>query len=566
MRRVALGLMTVILSSGITMAADRPAGHSFATRSVVHAQHGMVAAAHPLAVEIGLEVLKDGGSAVDAAIAVNAALALMEPTSCGLGGDLFAMVWDPETETLHGLNGSGRAPAALTADKVPAEPDGTIPVYSPYSWTVPGCADGWFELHAKFGRLPMSRLLEPTIGAAREGAPVPRVIAGGWARGAAKFKDMPGFAEVFMPGGKTPAEGELFANPALADTLERMAEGGRDAFYGGETARALVTFSDKVGGFFSMDDLADHSSEWVDPVSTTYRGHTLWELPPNGQGIAALQILNLIEGFDIAAMGRDSADFWHLLVEAKKIAYEDRARFYADMAFSELPIETLISKEYAAERAKLIDMNRAARSIEPGNPGLGHGDTTFLVVADSSGQMVSLIQSNYTGFGSGYVVPELGFGIQDRGALFTLEEGHPNFLEPGKRPFHTIIPAFFGANGVPDMAFGVMGGDMQPQGHIQIVVNMVDFGMDLQEAGDAARFHHTDSSEPTGTVMSDGGVLHLESGVSAEIKRELMKRGHHIEEITPVVFGGYQAIRLNAETGVYAGATESRKDGMAAGY
>lgn len=565
MRRVVILAMAVMMT-GPSFSADRPEGHSFATRSVVHAEHGMVAAAHPLAVQIGLDVLKDGGSAVDAAIAVNAALALMEPVSCGLGGDIFAMVWDPETETLHGLNGSGRAPAALTADKVPAEPDGTIPVYSPYSWTVPGCVDGWFELHGKFGRLPMSRLMEPTINAARDGAPVPRVIAAAWARGAAKFKDMPGFAEVFIPGGEIPAEGELFANPKLANTLERMASGGRDAFYGGETARALVAYSEKVGGFFSLADLANHTSEWVEPVSTTYRGHTVWELPPNGQGIAALQILNLLEPYDLAAMGRDNPDFWHLLIEAKKIAYEDRARFYADMAFNELPVAELISKDYAAERAELLDMTRAAKSIDPGNPGLDNGDTTFLVVADSTGQMVSLIQSNYTGFGSGYVVPELGFGIQDRGALFTLEEGHPNYLEPGKRPFHTIIPAFMGENGVPNMPFGVMGGDMQPQGHIQIVINMVDFGMDLQEAGDAARFRHTGSSAPTGTLMTGGGTVHLESGVSTEIRRELMRRGHRIQELAAPGFGGYQAIRRNPNTGVYAGATESRKDGVAAGY
>jgi gamma-glutamyltranspeptidase/glutathione hydrolase len=567
MRRAALAAMAVLMIlGGDGAAADRPDGRAFATRSVVHARHGMVAAAHPLAVEIGLEVLKDGGSAVDAAIAVNAALGLMEPTSCGLGGDLFAMVWDPETTRLVGLNGSGRAPAALTPDKVPAEPDGTIPVYSPYAWTVPGCVDGWFQLHARFGRLPMARLLAPTIAAAREGAPVPRVIASSWARGAARFADMPGFAEVFMPDGRPPAEGEPFANPALADTLERIAGGGRDAFYGGETARALVAFSDKVGGFFSLDDLANHSSEWVEPVSTTYRGWTLWELPPNGQGIAALQMLNILERYDLAAMGRDSADFWHLLVEAKKVAYEDRARFYADPAFAELPVAELISKAYAAEREKLIDMSRAARRLEPGNPALCDGDTTFLVAADSTGQMVSLIQSNYTGFGSGYVVPELGFGIQDRGALFSLEEGHPNVLAPGKRPFHTIIPAFLGERGVPDMAFGVMGGDMQPQGHVQIVVNLVDFGMDLQEAGDAPRFHHTGSSEPTGTVMTDGGELHLESGVPFEIRRELDRRGHRIVEISPVVYGGYQAIRRDPATGVYAGATESRKDGMAAGY
>ncbi len=566
MRRAATLTVLATMMTTASVAADRPEGRSFATRSVVYAKHGMVAAAHPLAVDIGLAVLSDGGAAVDAAIAVNAALAFMEPTSCGLGGDLFAMVWDPSTETLHGLNGSGRAPAALSADQVPAEPDGTIPVYSPYAWTVPGTVDGWFELHERFGVLPMSRLLRPTIEAAREGAPVPRVIAGSWARGAARFAEMPGFAEVFMPGGRAPAEGELFANPALAATLERVAEGGRDAFYGGETARALIAFSDEFGGFFSVEDLADHTSEWVEPVSTGYRGWTLWELPPNGQGIAALQILNLIEPYDVAAMGRDNPDFWHLLVEAKKIAYADRARYYADPAFNELPVAELISEKYAAERAKLIDMQRAARSVVPGNPALGHGDTTFLVAADASGQMVSLIQSNYTGFGSGYVVPSLGFGIQDRGALFSLDPEHPNFLEPGKRPFHTIIPAFLGEHGAPDMAFGVMGGDMQPQGHVQIVVNLVDFGMDLQEAGDAPRFHHTDSSEPTGTVMTDGGVLHLESGVSAEIRRELMRRGHRIVEITPVVFGGYQAIRRDPDSGVYAGATESRKDGMAAGY
>jgi gamma-glutamyltranspeptidase/glutathione hydrolase len=392
------------------------------------------------------------------------------------------------------------------------------------------------------------------------------VIAAAWARGAAAFQDMPGFAEVFMPGGTIPAEGELFANPALADTLERMAEGGRNAFYGGETAEALVAYSNKVGGFFTLDDLAGHTSEWIEPVSTTYRGHTVWELPPNGQGIAALQILNLLERYDLAAMGRDNPDFWHLLIEAKKIAYADRARFYADMSISEIPVTELISKEYAVERAKLIDMTRAARSIEPGNPGLEHGDTTFLVAADSSGQMVSLIQSNYTGFGSGYVVPELGFGIQDRGALFTLQEGHPNFLEPGKRPFHTIIPAFMGADGVPNMAFGVMGGAMQPQGHIQIVINLVDFGMDLQEAGDADRFRHSGSSSPTGTVMSGGGTVHLESGVSTEIRRELMRRGHRIQELTAPGYGGYQAIRLNPDTGIYAGATESRKDGVAAGF
>jgi gamma-glutamyltranspeptidase/glutathione hydrolase len=550
----------------VVFAADRPEGRAFATRSVSYARHGMVAAAHPLAVQVGLDVLKAGGSAVDAAVAVNAALGFLEPTSCGLGGDLFAMVWDPKSETLHGLNASGRAPQSLSIDRVPAEKDGTIPTYSVYSWTVPGCADGWFELHAKFGKLPMADVLGPAATMAREGAPVPQVIAAGWARGAERFKGMPGFAEVFMPGGRAPAEGEVFANPALAGTLELLADGGRDVFYEGEIARRIVAFSEEVGGFFTREDFTAHRSEWVEPISTTYRGLSVWELPPNPQGLAALQMLNILEGFDLAAMGRDSTDFWHLLIEAKKLAFEDRARYYADMKFAEVPVAALLDKGYAAERATLIDMQRAAETIVPGNPLLDHGDTTFLVTADSSGMLVSLIQSNYTGFGSGYVVPSLGIGIQDRGALFSLDPDHPNALVPGKRPFHTIIPAFMGSNGVPDTAFGLMGGDMQPQGHVQIVVNLVDFGMNLQEAGDAPRFHHTGSSEPTGTVMSSGGVLHLEHGLPPEVYRDLAKRGHRIEEINPAVFGGYQIIRRDPATGVLAGATESRKDGMAAGY
>jgi gamma-glutamyltranspeptidase/glutathione hydrolase len=565
MHRAFLAVLLMVVTT-VVIAADRPEGRSFATRSVSYARHGMVAAAQPLAVQVGLDVLKAGGSAVDAAIAVNAALGFLEPTANGLGGDLFAMVWDPETEKLYGLNASGRAPVSLTIDKVPAEENGTIPIYSVYSWTVPGCADGWFELHGKFGRLPMEDVLRPAAKLAREGAPVPQVIAGGWARSIRRFKDKPGFAEVFMPGGRAPKEGEVFANPALAHTLDRLAAGGRDAFYKGEIAEQIVTFSDKVGGFFSMQDLANHSSEWVEPISTTYRGLTVWELPPNPQGLAALQMLNILEGFDVAAVGRDSTDFWHLMIEAKKLAYEDRARYYADMSFADVPVAALLDKGYAAERAKLIDMQRAAKTVEPGNPALDHGDTTFLVTADENGMLVSLIQSNYTGFGSGYVVPEVGIGIQDRGALFSLDPNHPNALEPGKRPFHTIIPAFMGWNGVPDTAFGVMGGDMQPQGHVQIVVNLVDFGMNLQEAGDAPRLHHTDSSEPTGTVMIDGGVVHLEKGLSPEIYRDLAKRGHAIEEVNPVVFGGYQAVHRNPETGVLAGATESRKDGMAAGY
>ncbi len=555
-----------IVAAAPGIAADRPEGRPFATRSVTVARHGMVAAAHPLAVQIGVDVLKRGGSAVDAAIAVNAALGLMEPVSAGLGGDLFAMVWDPATGKLYGLNGSGRAPLALTPDKVPAEKDGTIPVYSPYAWTVPGCADAWFELHARFGRLPMKELLAPTIAYAREGVPVPQVIAGSWAHSVARFREKPGFADVFLPGGRAPAEGEPFANPTLAHTLELLAAGGRDAYYRGEIAEKIVAYSKRVGGFFAEEDFARHTSEWQEPISTTYRGTTVWEMPPNGQGLAALELLNVLERFDLKAMGRDNPDFWHVLVEAKKLAFADRARYYADPAFFPAPVAALLDKGYAARQAGRISMERAARSVDPGNPALRHGDTTFLVTADERGMMVALIQSNYTGFGSGYVIPELGFGLQDRGALFSLQAGSPNVLAPGKRPFHTIIPAFLGRDGKPSMAFGVMGGDMQPQGHAQIVVNLVDFGMNLQEAGDAPRFYHTEDSEPTGTVMANGGALSLESGVPQDVRQALLRRGHRLVEANGIVFGGYQAIRRDPATGVLFGATESRKDGFAAGY
>jgi gamma-glutamyltranspeptidase/glutathione hydrolase len=547
-------------------AADRPEGRSFATRSVTVARHGMVAAAHPLAVGIGVDVLKRGGSAVDAAIAVNVALALMEPVACGPGGDLFALVWDPAAGTLHGLNASGRAPLALTPDKVPPEEDGTIPVLSPYAWTVPGAVDGWFELHRRFGRLPIADLLAPTIAYAREGVPVPQVIAGAWARGKGRFGDKPGFAEVFLPGGAAPPEGEPFANPALAATLETLARDGRDAFYRGPIAAAIVEYSRANGGFFQPEDFAGHRSDWVAPISTTYRGHTLWELPPNGQGLAALQMLNVLERHDFKTLGRESADFWHLLIEAKKLAYADRARYYADPAFVEVPVAQLLDKGYAARQDARIDMTKASKSVDPGNPALAAGDTTFLVTADERGMMVALIQSNYSGFGSGYVIPSLGFGLHNRGALFSLHAGHPNVLAPGKRPFHTIIPAFLGRGDRPLMAFGVMGGDMQPQGHVQIVVNLVDFVMNLQEAGDAPRFYHTDSSEPTGTVMTDGGTVHLESGIPAEVRRELIRRGHRLVETTGTAFGGYQAVWRDPVTGVLFGATESRKDGLALGY
>lgn len=543
-----------------------PKGRGGATRSPVWAEHGMVASAQPLCTQAGVETLRKGGSAVDAAIATNACLGLMEPTANGLGGDLFAILWDPAQRKVVGLNASGRAPLALSADKVPPLPDGTIPLYSPYAWSVPGCGDGWLELHARYGKLPLAEVLAPAIRYAEEGFPVSPVIAGNWAGSVNRFKDKPGFAEVFLPGGRAPREGERFRNPALAKTLRLLASKKR-AGWEGELADAIVAFSKANGGFFAKEDFVLHRSTWDAPMSTSYRGYEVWELPPNTQGLAALQMLNLLEGFDLARMGRDTADFWHVMVEAKKVAYADRARFYADPAFAKLPLERLLSKEYAKERAKKIDLRRASREDPPDEElVLNRKETTYLCAADASGLMVSLIQSNYTGFGSGYVVPALGIGIHNRGALFSLKKGHPNYLEPGKRPFQTIIPAFLTKDGQPLMAFGLMGGDMQPQGHVQVVVNLVDFGMNLQEAGDAIRFHHTGSSEPTGTVMMDGGTLFLEEGLPEPLLEELMRRGHRIGREPVGAYGGYQAVARDPATGFLLGATEKRKDGAAAGF
>ncbi len=576
MRRAALSVrlplqaplvLAVALAAGAAVqAADRTEGKMFATRSVVYARHGMVASAHPLASQVGIDILQKGGSAADAAIAVNAALALLEPVSCGPGGDLFALAWDAKQGKLLGLNASGPAPKGLTRDKVPPEKDGTIPLHGPYAWTVPGAMDGWFELHAKLGRLPLTEVLAPAIRLAREGAPVPQAIAAAWERGARAFKDKPGFAAVFLPNGRAPKEGELFANPALARTLEVLAKEGRAAIQGGPVAEAIVRFSAANGGFFTLDDLKSYRASWVEPIATAYRGVTLYELPPNGQGLAALEMLNILETFDLAALGRESPDFWHLMVEAKKLAFADRARWYADPAFETVPVAGLLDKGYAAARGKQIDRTRAARAVAPGDPPeLQRGDTTYLAVADADGNMVSLIQSNYTGFGSGYAIPELGFGLHSRGAQFSLDPNHPNRLEPGKRPFHTIIPAFLAKDGRPWCAFGVMGGATQPQGHVQIVVNLVDFGMNLQEAGDAPRFVHDGSQEPTGTPMLDGGQLALESGIPPEVLRELARRGHRLVAL-PGQYGGYQAVCIDPATGVRAGASESRKDGAAIGY
>lgn len=563
--KTALLLGAFVLVPSILLAADRITGSMFATRSPVLARNGMVCTSQPLATQTGVAVLREGGSAVDAAIAANAVLALTEPTGCGLGGDLFCIVWDAEQKRLFGLNGSGRSPRSLNLEWFRKNGYERIPSRGPLPVTVPGCVDGWFELHERFGALPMDRLLAPAIRYAREGFPVSEVIAYYWERNARVLRDFPGFAETFLPEGRAPRPGEVFRNPDLARTLETIARGGRDAFYRGAIARRVAQAVQAAGGFLTEEDLAAHRSEWVEPIFTDYRGVRVFELPPNGQGITALEMLNILEGYDVRCWGFGSVDHLHHFVEAKKLAFEDRARFVADPDFAALPLDRLLSKEYAADLRRRIDPSRAAQRIEPDPPALEEGDTVYLCTADAKGNMVSLIQSNYRGMGSGICPEGLGFILQDRGELFDLEPGRPNTYAPGKRPFHTIIPAFAMRDGEPWLAFGVMGGATQPQAHVQIVMNLVDFGMNVQEAGDAPRIVHSGSSQPTGERMTDGGVVSLENGFDPEVVRELVERGHRLEARLGV-FGGYQAILRDPTSGVFWGASESRKDGQAAGY
>jgi gamma-glutamyltranspeptidase / glutathione hydrolase len=544
---------------------DRVSGAPFASRSEVIAPHGMAATSQPLATQVALDVLKAGGSAVDAAIAANAVLGLVEPTGCGIGGDLFAIVWDAKKGEMSGLNASGRSPQSLSLAHLKSEGLTELPYLGPLTVSVPGAVDGWYELHGKFGRLPMKDLLAPAIDYAENGFPVTELIAMLWEGGVKSRAEYAGVTDTYAPNGRAPKKGEIFRNPRLADTYRQIASGGRDAFYKGEIARKIGSYMQEHGGFLSYDDMAAHTSEWVTPVSTNYRGYDVYELPPNGQGIAALQLLNILETYDLAAMGFGSAEYIHTFVEAKKVVYEDRAKFYADPEFYNAPIEQLISKDYARERRKLISPTQAAKSYPAGDIRLEHGDTIYMTVADKDGNMISLIQSNYGGLGSGMTPGDLGFMLQNRGALFSLDPEHANVFEPGKRPFHTIIPAFVMKDGEPFMTLGVMGGSIQPQGHAQILVNMIDFGMNLQEAGDAARIRHTGSSQPTDEVMTDGGTLYLESGINETVREQLRKMGHNVAE-RQGDYGGYQAIMWDAKERVYYGASESRKDGQAAGY
>jgi gamma-glutamyltranspeptidase/glutathione hydrolase len=571
---VVLGLGTTMTNFefvGASRAAgagyDRPAKNPHQSRSVVVAQHGIVAASQPLAAQAGLDVLKRGGNAADAAIATDAMLGLVEPMSCGIGGDLFVIYWDNKTQKLYGLNASGRSPYKLNREVFKQKGLKTIPGQGLLCWSVPGCVAGWEDLRARFGSKSLADILEPAIGYAEEGFPVSEIIAGGWRAATSALQRWPDTAQTYLIDGHAPAEGEIFRNPRLAASYRAIAQQGPDAFYKGAIAEKIVSFSEAHEGYFSLKDFADHHSDWVEPVSTNYRGYDVWELPPNGQGIAALQMLNLIEPYDVRKMGSGSADWFHLFLEAKKLAFADRAKFYADPAFNKLPTEQLISKKYAVERGKLLNLQAAAKDVLPGNPLLAHGDTIYLTVVDKDRNCCSLIQSNFGSFGSFVVPGDVGFVMQNRGQLFALDDNHLNRLEPHKRPFHTIIPAMVTKDGKPWLCFGVMGGDMQAQGHVQILVDLIDFDMNLQEAGDEARVRHDGSAEPTGEAAEpDGGKVYVEPLVSPDVVAALVKKGHHVAPARGGGFGGYQAILIDWKNGVLRGATEPRKDGCAAGY
>jgi gamma-glutamyltranspeptidase/glutathione hydrolase len=545
---------------------DRPTGESQQSRSVVIATNGMVATSHPLAAQAGLDILKSGGNAVDAAIATNAMLGLVEPMSCGIGGDLFVIYWDAKSKKLYGLNASGRSPHSINRKVFADKGLDQIPDSGPLCWSVPGCVDGWSVLRERFGSQSFEKILAAPIQYAEQGFPVSEIIAASWKGGEKRLSEWPDSKATYLPNGRAPRVGEIFRNPRLAATYRDIAKGGRDAFYSGRIGKTIAEFSSKNKGYLTAKDLTDHTSDWVDPVSTNYRGYDVWELPPNGQGIAALEMLNVLEGFDIGAMGRQSAEYLHLFTEAKKLAFADRATFYADPDFEQLPVKELISKEYAARQRKRIDLDKAATEIPPGDPILQKGDTVYLTVVDKDRNCCSFIQSNYYGFGSKVTPGDVGFVLQNRGALFALDDKHLNRLEPHKRPFHTIIPAFVTKDDKPFLCFGLMGGDMQPQGHVQVLVNMMDFKLNVQMAGDAARVRHLGSQTPTGKPADPkGGFLAVETGIPRKTLKALQEKGHRIVH-APGGFGGYQAIRIDSKNGALHGATESRKDGAVVGY
>lgn len=560
-------LFGLCLARAAAAGYDRPAKNPTQSRSAIVAQHGIVATSQPLAAQAGLDILRRGGNAADAAIATSAMMGLVEPMSCGIGGDIFVIYWDAKTQKLYGLNGSGRSPYKLTREVFQQKGLKSIPGQGLLCWSVPGCVAGWGDLRARFGSKPMAELLEPAIGYAEQGFPVSEIIANYWNAGVGGLKKTPDAAKTYLVDGRAPVEGEIFRNPRLAASYRAIAKDGPAAFYTGSIAQQIVAYSDSHEGYFSLKDLADHQSDWVDPVSTNYRGYDVWELPPNGQGIAALQMLNLIEPHDVRKMGRGSAEWFHLFLEAKKLAFADRAKFYADPAFAKLPTAELISKPYAAKRAKRLNLEMAAMDVPSGDPALERGDTIYLTVVDKDRNCCSMIQSNFGSFGSFVAPGDVGFVIQNRGQSFALDDKHLNRLEPHKRPFHTIIPAFVTKDGKPWLSYGVMGGDMQAQGHVQLLVDLVDFDMNLQEAGDEARVRHDGSADPSGDPAEpNGGRVFVEPAVPEEVVKALQKKGHAVARGRGVGFGGYQAIRIDDKQGVLYGATEPRKDGVAVGY
>jgi len=562
---ILMGLLMTMAGNPLSAQVRYNNGRYFSSRSEALGEHGMVCTSQPFATQVGLEILKKGGTAIDAAIAANAMLGLMEPTGNGMGGDIFAIVWDARSQKLIGFNGSGRSPQSLKPSWFKDHNMKMIPSYGALSVSVPGCVDGWYMLHDRFGKLPMEQLFQPTIDYALNGFPVTEVIANSWKNYAKSLNVYAGYRRVYMPGGRTPGMGEIFKNPELAHTLQLLVKGGRDAFYKGPIADAIEKTVHAEGGFLSRSDLAAHHGQWEDPVSINYRGYDIWELPPNTHGIAVLEMMNILEQFDIASMGFGSVAYMHHFIEAKKLVFEDRARYYADPDFYKAPMRGLLSKEYAAQRSKLIDPNKALDSLFPGDPAR-FGNTIYLTVADQYGNMVSLIQSNFAGMGSGIIPDGCGFSLQNRGCAFNLTEGLPNSYEPAKRPFHTLIPAFVTKNNKPLISFGVMGADMQPLGQVQVLVNLIDFKMGLQEAGDAARINHIGSSTPEGVGTKGKGTVYLEEGGFAPLVVAQLQRMGHVIGHDLSGYGGYQAIKLDSVNHVYHGASEFRKDGYAAGY
>jgi gamma-glutamyltranspeptidase/glutathione hydrolase len=553
------------ISSHAQVPGDRPAPNPRATRSVVMARNGIIATSQPLASAAGLAVLQQGGNAIDAAVTAAAVLSVVEPTMNGIGGDLFALVYDPKTKTVRALNASGRSPAAATIEEFKKRNLDRIPYRGELSVSVPGVVDGWSELLAKHGTIGLDRALAPAIRYARDGYAVSEIIAHQWVAEEDTLSRDPAAAATFLINGRAPKPGDVFRNPNLANSLEQIAKGGRDAFYKGALAKAIADDMAKRKGLLTAADLAAHTSDWTDPIATDYKGYQVLEFPPNTQGVVALEMLNILESYDLKSLGHNSAEYLHLLVEAKKIAFADRDAWLADPgATPPDALKRMLSKEYAAARRKEIDPDRAARDYKPLSLGsssalrederpIAHGDTIYLTAADKDGNVVSLIQSIYEAFGAGIVAGDTGIALHNRGTLFSMEAGHPNVLAPGKRPFHTLVPAMVMKDGRPWLSFGVMGGDMQPQGHVQVLLNLIEFGMNVQEAGEAPRFRHS------------GTGLMIESAISPEARFGLNERGHRL--ISSIgSFGGFQGILIDPATGVMMGGSDPRKDGLAIGW